>query len=45
MTPSPLPVWLDGRVLAASQARIDPADRGFLLGDGVFETMRVAGGR
>ncbi|MDT8870439.1 aminotransferase class IV [Komagataeibacter rhaeticus] len=30
-------------MLAASQARIDPADRGFLLGDGVFETMRVAG--
>ncbi|MCE2565326.1 aminotransferase class IV [Komagataeibacter sp. FNDCF1] len=46
MTPSaPLPVWLDGRLLSAAQARIDPADRGFLLGDGVFETMRVAGGR
>ncbi|MBO1361830.1 aminotransferase class IV [Acetobacter sacchari] len=37
-------LWLNGRVLAAPEARIDPADRGFLLGDGLFETIRVAGG-
>lgn len=41
---APLPVWLNGRLLPAGQARIDPADRGFLLGDGLFETMRVSSG-
>ncbi|GAB6967333.1 aminotransferase class IV [Komagataeibacter kakiaceti JCM 25156] len=40
-----LPVWLNGRLLPAGQARIDPADRGFLLGDGLFETMRVSAGQ
>ncbi|RFD20872.1 2-keto-4-methylthiobutyrate aminotransferase [Komagataeibacter melaceti] len=44
-TPICLPVWLNGRLLPAGQARIDPADRGFLLGDGLFETMRVSGGQ
>ncbi|QCO18701.1 2-keto-4-methylthiobutyrate aminotransferase (plasmid) [Azospirillum brasilense] len=37
-------VWLNGRLLPAEEARIDPADRGFTLGDGLFETIRVAGG-
>ncbi|OUJ14260.1 aminotransferase class IV [Acetobacter sp. DsW_063] len=37
-------LWLNGHVLTAAEARIDPADRGFLLGDGLFETIRVAGG-
>ena len=37
-------MWLDGRLVAASEARIDPADRGLLLGDGLFETMRAKGG-
>ncbi len=32
-------VWLNGNLLNAERARIDPSDRGFLLGDGVFETM------
>jgi len=32
-------VWLNGALCPAGEARIDPADRGFLLGDGVFETM------
>ncbi|MDA8231009.1 MAG: aminotransferase class IV [Magnetospirillum sp.] len=36
-------VWLNG-ALAGAEARIDPADRGFTLGDGVFETIRVQGG-
>ena len=36
--------WLDGRFIDAEAARIDPADRGFLLGDGAFETMRVEAG-
>lgn len=36
--------WLNGRLLAAGEARIDPADRGFTLGDGLFETIRVRDG-
>ena len=32
-------VWLNGSLVDARDARIDPADRGFLLGDGLFETM------
>ncbi len=38
-------VWLNGALLNEDQARISPADRGFLLGDGAFETMRVEAGR
>ncbi len=38
-------VWLNGALIAAEAARIDPADRGLLLGDGLFETLRVAEGR
>lgn len=34
-------VWLDGRIVDLSEARISVADRGFLLGDGLFETMPV----
>jgi branched-chain amino acid aminotransferase len=37
-------MWLNGALLDASVARIDPADRGFTLGDGVFETIRAVGG-
>ena len=37
-------VWLNGTLLPAEAARIDPADRGFTLGDGVFETIRADGG-
>jgi len=40
-----LRLWLDGALVDAAAARIDPADRGFLLGDGLFETMRADGGR
>ena len=34
-------LWLDGRLQAASVARVCPADRGFTLADGVFETILV----
>lgn len=34
-------VSLNGRILPASGACIPVSDRGFLLGDGVFETIRV----
>jgi branched-chain amino acid aminotransferase len=37
-------LWLNGRLLPESEVRIDPADRGLLLGDGVFETMRAVRG-
>ena len=38
-------VWLNGAILAREAARIDPDDRGFLLGDGAFETLRMQAGR
>ncbi len=38
-------VWLNGRLCPADEARIDPRDRGLLLGDGVFETLLARAGR
>jgi branched-chain amino acid aminotransferase len=38
-------IWLNGQLVDAGTARIDPSDRGLLLGDGLFETMRAADGR
>lgn len=38
-------IWLNGRLLPAAEARIDPADRGFTLGDGLFETIRIKDGK
>ncbi len=38
-------VWLNGRLLPAADAALGVAERGFLLGDGLFETMRAYGGR
>ncbi len=37
-------VWLNGGLVAADAARISPFDHGLLVGDGVFETLRVYGG-
>ena len=37
-------VWLNGDLVGTEAARIDPRDRGFLLGDGVFETFAAADG-
>jgi branched-subunit amino acid aminotransferase/4-amino-4-deoxychorismate lyase len=37
-------VYLNGRLVARDEARISPLDRGFLYGDGFFETTRIAGG-
>ena len=31
--------WLNGDLIPAADARIDPADRGLLLADGLFETL------
>jgi branched-chain amino acid aminotransferase len=36
-----LKVWLNGTLVEEDEARISPVDRGFLLGDGVFETLRT----
>ena len=38
-------VWLNGDLLQAEEAKISVLDRGFTLGDGLFETMRAYGGR
>jgi len=37
--------WQGGDLVAPEDARISIADRGFLLGDGLFETIRVDHGR
>lgn len=37
-------LWVNGRLASASEARLDPRDRGFTLGDGLFETMRAGAG-
>ena len=38
-------VWLNGAVRDEDEARVAPSDHGFLVGDGVFETLRWYGGR
>lgn len=38
-------LWLDGRLLPAAEARIATNDRGFTLGDGIFETIKARNGR
>jgi branched-chain amino acid aminotransferase len=45
VTEGPRHVWVDGRLLPADGAHISVFDRGFQLGDGVFETLRARGGR
>ncbi len=37
-------IWLNGELLPYEAAWINPLDRCFALGDGVFETIRVRGG-
>jgi branched-chain amino acid aminotransferase len=34
-------LWLDGELVPASEAAVSPFDHGLLVGDGVFETLRV----
>jgi branched-subunit amino acid aminotransferase/4-amino-4-deoxychorismate lyase len=36
-------VWVDGRLLPADEPHLSVFDRGFQLGDGIFETLRVRG--
>ena len=39
-----LVAWVDGRLMPADAPALPVADRGFQLGDGVFETLRVRRG-
>jgi len=38
-------VFLNGQFVPELQAVVPVNDRGFMYGDGLFETMRVCGGR
>jgi branched-chain amino acid aminotransferase len=38
-------VWIDGRIESAEAPHLSAFDRGFQLGDGLFETLRARGGR
>jgi len=38
-------VFVNGRIVSRDEAAISPLDRGFLYGDGFFETLRVFRGR
>ncbi|MEX2010849.1 MAG: aminotransferase class IV [Chloroflexota bacterium] len=42
---NPRHAWVDGRLLPAGEPHLSAFDRGFQLGDGVFETLRARGGR
>ena len=37
-------VWMNGTLLADSDARVSVFDHGLTVGDGVFETVKVAAG-
>lgn len=43
--PAPGHVWVDGRLLPADGLHLSVFDRGFQLGDGIFETLRARAGR
>lgn len=38
-------IWIDGRIEPATTPVLTVFDRGFQLGDGIFETLRARGGR
>ncbi len=38
-------VWLNDELVPLSQARVSVLDRGFLYGDGLFETLKAVNGR
>jgi branched-chain amino acid aminotransferase len=41
----PLKIWLDGNLVDQADAKVSVFDHGLLYGDGVFEGIRVYGGR
>jgi branched-chain amino acid aminotransferase len=38
-------VWIDGEIVGIDEARVPVLDHGLLYGDGIFEGLRVYGGR
>ena len=38
-------VWIDGKIVNEDEARVSVTDHGLLYGDGLFEGIRVIGGR
>jgi branched-chain amino acid aminotransferase len=38
-------IYLDGHLINADEAKINPADSGFLYGAGLFDTMRAYSGK
>lgn len=40
----PGPIWIDGHLVPAAHAHVPLLSRGFLLGEGAFETLVAAGG-
>src|ERR1700759_4122906 len=38
-------IWINGEVTRMSEARVDPEDRGYQFADGVYEVIRLYGGR
>lgn len=45
VAPGSLLASVDGRILPAEQATVPATDDGFLRGDGIFEVIRIYGGR
>ena len=45
MAASASAVWLNGGLVDPDQAMVSAFDRGLTVGDGVFETLKVTGGR
>ena len=41
----PAHIWINGRIVSTVEARISPFDHGFLVGDGVFETLVARNGK
>lgn len=37
-------IWVNGGLYDADEARLSVLDHGLTVGDGIFETVRVAGG-
>lgn len=37
-------IWMNGRLMPMAEARVSPLDHGFLVGDGIFETLVARGG-
>jgi len=41
----PTHTWINGRIVSTAEAHISPFDHGFLVGDGVFETLVARHGK